>query len=853
MRYTLTTSLARRLGLCALVSVTTTLALGHVYAAASPGQGQGANAAERAAGGEVIDRYCVTCHNERLRTGGLALDHVDFGNLGANAEIWEKIVRKLRTGAMPPMGVPRPPQASVDSFVARLETVLDREATANLNVGHSAVRRLNRREYANAIRDIVALEIDGDALLPADDSGYGFDNISDLLSVSPALLDSYLTAARKVSRLAVGDATLTAGSEIHILTDVTNDVGERVEDVRMSEDLPFGTSGGGAVRHYFPLDGEYVVKVRLQRTFFGYIRGLRDAHQLDLRLDGARLQLFDIPAAPQGGRGTRQAGFATGGGDPEWEKYVREGADAHLEKRIAVRAGVHTIGVSFGEVDVEPAEVLKPRITGWGFAILESTTNPQVNSVTVSGPFDAVGPGDTPSRRRIFVCRPVRVGDEEACARKILANLARRAYRRPASDSELQVLVDFYRKGRRDGSFDTGVEWALERLFISPAFLFRLEGNSVGEARAAFRVSDLELASRLSFFLWSSVPDEVLMDVAMQGRLKDPVVLEQQVRRMLADPRASTLVTNFADQWLQLRRIQAVLPDGYGFPQWDELLRRAFQEETHHFIESAIREDRSVVDLLRANYTFLNERLAKHYGIPGVYGSQFRRVALPANSARAGLLGQGSILTLTSYQTRTAPTIRGKWVLENLLGSPPPPPPPNVPVLKESDDDGKPKSMRAAMEQHRQNPACASCHARMDPIGFALENFDAIGRWRTKAEDGSLIDPSGKLPDGTSFAGMAELRDALLRRPEQFVTTVTEKLLTYALGRGVEYYDQPAIRTIVRDASRHEYRWSTIILGVVNSAPFQMRQTAADRDLAAGQVPVQDGPSARTAVATRRE
>ena len=768
---------------------------------------------------QVIDRYCATCHNERLRTADLILSTMDVEKVSQGAAVWEKVIRKLRTAAMPPAGMPRPDKATYDSFATYLETELDRASTARPNPGRPGIHRLNRTEYTNAIRDLLAVDINSESLFPGDDSSYGFDNIGDVLSVSPVLLERYMTAAGKISRLAIGDTTTAPTLETYDIPKL------RMQGDRMSEALPFGSRGGIAIRHHFPLDGEYVIKIRLQRGRGERPPGLAEPHQLEVRLDGARVKLFTVG-------GEQKAG------DPKQVEYEKPAesempADADLEVRIQVKAGPRLVGVAFMNETSVPEGSLQTRVAGFYYLNRRvKDIAPSVGSVTIRGPYDAKGPGETPARRKILVCRPSGSESEDACAKKILSTLARRAYRRPVTDEDLRALLNLYRPGRSEGGFEAGITMALQGILVSPDFLFRVERDPANLAPgAAYRLSDLELASRLSFFLWSSIPDDPLLEVAARGKLKDPAVLEQQVRRMLADSRSKALVDNFAGQWLYLRNMRTVRPDPEGLPEFDENLREAFQRETELFLESMLREDRSTLELLNANYTFLNERLARHYGIPNVYGSHFRRVTL-TDETRMGLLGQGSILTVTSYPNRTAPTIRGKWLLENILATPPPPPPPNVPSLKDRTEGSKALTMRQRMEQHRANPACAVCHTRMDPLGFALENFDAIGKWRT-TEANTPIDSSGVLPDGTKFQGPAELRKILLSQPEQLVTAVTEKLLTYALGRGVEYHDSPAVRKIMRESAPSNYRWSALILGVVKSTPFQMRR-AAEPTTAAG-------------------
>jgi hypothetical protein len=745
------------------------------------------------------------------------LDQMDVASVSAGAEIWEKVVRKLRSRAMPPVGLPRPDDAAYDSFATYLETELDRAAVARPNPGRPPAHRLNRAEYASAVRDLLAMDVDGESLLPADDPGYGFDNIGAVLAVSPVLLERYLSAARKITSLAIGDTTIRPAFETYRIPRLM------MQEDRMSEDLPFGSRGGIAVRHQFPLDGEYVLRIRLQRSKDERIVGLAEPHQLHVLLDGQPIKVFTVGGGyKSNSEGFRRRTYANsyiqeGDVDAEYERT----ADANLEFRFAAKAGTRVVGVTFRKEAVESEGMFEPPLPD--LAYQGKGDDPTLANVSIGGPYDATGAGETPSRSKIFVCRPTSSRDEAACAREILSKLARRAYRRPVTEGDVRALFTLYDDERKDGGFEAGISMALQKILVSPEFLFRIERDPSSAAPdSAYRLNDLELASRLSFFLWSSMPDDELLDVAVRGRLQDPAVLEQQVRRMLGDPRSKTLVSNFAGQWLFLRNMRLVQPDVETFTDFDENLREAFQTETELFIGSTLREDRSVLDLLNADYTFLNERLARHYQIPNVYGSHFRRVTL-SDEARKGLLGQGSILTVTSYANRTSPTLRGKWVLENILGAPPPPPPPNIPSLRPRDDSGKVLSLREQMAQHRTNPVCATCHARMDPIGFALDNFNAIGKWRT-TDAGAVIDASGTLPDGAQFNGPAELRKILLRRPEEFVTTVTEKLLTYGLGRGVEYYDIPAVRKIVREAAPGQYRWSSLIVGIAKSTPFQMRR-----------------------------
>jgi cytochrome c5 len=790
---------------------------------AASAQTQPANPAPPAASSQraLLDKYCVTCHNQKLLTAGLALDKADVTNIPAGAQVWEKVVRKLGTSSMPPLGMPRPDKPSYDAFAAWLENELDRAAAAKPNPGRVGVRRLNQFEYTNAVRDLLALEVDGRSLLPSDESSDGFDNIAEALSVSPVLLERYMIAAHKIGVLALADPKMPSGVATYRIPALL------VQDERMSDDLPIGSRGGTAIRHYFPLNGEYVVKVRLLRAFnAATIRGYDVREQLDVRLDGVRLKLFAVGGECPEGSKEAKCFVNPDATDGNLSLYSRT-ADENLDVRFPATAGTHTVSVSFFKrMSVEPQSPTPIRLPATQSEDREQARADQsVDTVQIEGPFNVTGVGDTASRREILACRPSSRQDEEPCARRILSRLARRAYRRPVTDLDVQRLLGFYRTGRSAGDFEAGIRLALERLLVSPSFLFRAEPDPANLAPGtAYRVSDVELASRLSFFLWSSIPDDELLDVAARGRLKDPKIAEQQVRRMLRDPKATALVKNFGGQWLLLRNIRLVTPDADMFPEFDDNLREAFQRETELFLESQFRDDRGVLELLSANYTFLNERLAKIYGIPNVYGSHFRRVTLP-DDRRAGLLGHGSILTVTSYPTRTSPVLRGKWVMETLLASPPPLPPANVPPLKENDGASAPTSVRERLEQHRKNPVCASCHTRMDPLGFAFENFDAIGKWRVR-DSNTRIDASGALADGTKFSTPAEFRKALLAQGEVFVAALTEKMMTYALGRPVTHYDMPAIRTIKREAASSDYRWSSIILGITKSVPFYMRTTA---------------------------
>ncbi|MYN66556.1 MAG: DUF1592 domain-containing protein [Acidobacteria bacterium] len=767
----------------------------------------------------VLNRYCVGCHNDRLLTADLSLEAMDAVHVAGGAEVWEKVIRKLRSGAMPPPGRPRPDAAVVEDVLAWLETELDGGAALDPDPGRTdSVHRLNRAEYRNAIRDLLALDVDVTSLLPADSADeHGFDNIASMLSVSPTLLDRYLSAARRLSRLAVGlPPAAPTTDEYRVRLD---------QDEYLGEDLPFGSRGGAAIRHRFPVDGEYVIDVRLYRQLFDVVVGLGSPHEVEIRVDGERI-LSSVVGGEETG-GAPPAGFVGDiFGSPAWERYARN-ADAGLEVRFPAQAGWRLLTVSFlgRPTEVEDGVPHPPRYPERDES-LES--NPWVHTVAIRGPYGVSGPGDTPSRRKIFVCRPAEPREEEPCAERILTTLAGEAYRRPATAREVRTLLRFYGEGRSDGTFDDGVQFALERLLADPKFLFRIEREPVDIAPGTvYAVSDLDLAARLSFFLWSSIPDAELLGAAARGELSAPGELERQVRRMLADERSQALVDNFVGQWLLLRNLPSAAPDPNAFPAFDENLREAFERETRLFVESMFREDRSVVDLLRANYTFLNERLARHYGVPNVYGSHFRRVTFGDDEPRGGLLGQGSFLTVTSYPNRTSPVLRGRWVLESLLGTPPPSPPADVPGLPDRGEDGRPASVRERLERHRESPACSTCHAPMDPLGFALENFDAVGGWRD-AEGGAPVDSSAVLPDGTRFRGPAGLRAFLVEQRRQFVEAMTEKLLAYSLGRRLEYYDRPTVRGIVREAAASDHRLSDIILGIVRSPAFQMRRAAGD-------------------------
>ncbi len=757
-------------------------------------------AAQRA----VLDKYCVTCHDNEQQTGGITLQNADLTNLPSHAETWEKVIRKLRVGQMPPAGMPRPDKATINGLASYLETSLDQAYAVKPNPGRAVMHRLNRAEYANAIHDLLALDIDGAAMLPPDDESSGFDNIADVLKVPPSLMERYLSASWNISREAVGDSRIAPVTATYrVRPDLSQD--------QHIDGLPLGTRGGILVQHTFPLDGEYVIKLRLWRNTFDLMRGMEDAHEIEINLDGVR-----IGAVTVGGRDDFLRMAANPG---EFGTKL----DQQLTVRIPVKAGVHSISAdtvlrSHAIKDDLVKPFLRTTVDG-----LDITGDPSVDRVTIEGPFQATGAGDTPVRKRIFICRPVKPQDELPCAKKILTALARNAYRRPASDTDLETLLSFYQRRRNDkGDFDAGIESALQFLLTSPEFLFRFEADPANVPEGgSYRIDDLALASRLSFFLWSSIPDDQLLSLAVQKKLHEPASLEQQIKRMLADPKSDALIANFAEEWLFLRNLKSVAPNLDTYPDFDDNLRQAMKQETELFFGSIMREDRSVLDLLTADYTFVNERLARHYGIPGIYGSQFRKVHVD-DEARRGLLGQGSILTVTSYAARTSPVQRGKWILTNILGVPPTPPPPGVPELKDNGEGAKVLSVRERMELHRANEPCAGCHKVMDPVGFALENFDGVGHWRA-TDDGAKIDPSGTLFEGTRVNGPVELRKMLVARPETFVGVMTEKLLTYALGRGLDASDMPAVRKIVRDAAANGFRFSSLVNGVVNSPPFQMK------------------------------
>ena len=878
---------------------------GNALAAQAAAQSTGQ--APRAAGQAVattpqqtLEKYCLGCHSEAMKQRGavpVAFDRLDLSNLAANAATWETIDRKVRTGLMPPAGVPRPDKASHDAFVGWIARELDGAAAARPNPGRTEpFHRLNRNEYGNVIRDLLALDVNVSALLPADDASYGFDNIAGVLKMSPTLMDRYLSAAQKISRMAVGTAPPVPNVEYYRVSD----------DLRQDDHLdglPLGTRGGIAIKYSFPMDAEYVIRPRLARDVNESLPLYLDAQQLEVSVDGQRVQMLTVPgvSTPQGAAGGRGAappasgsdqlpaagvaparagGAADGAAPPATgaapaggaqggaqggaaarprpaisqieaglrvsgaEREMRNRIDEKWDVRVPLTAGEHVVTIAFIKKTSALDETTRlPFLRPYPAAVNtpETRMGLHLRSVEIVGPYAPTGAGSSASRQRIFVCTPGATVSQNACARTILSTLARRAYRRPVTDQDLRPLLAMYDEGRGvrqagaagsaasidAASFDAGIELALKRLLVSPEFLYRVERDPSGIApNTPYRISDLELASRLSFFLWSSMPDDPLIDLAVKGQLRTPAVLAAQVSRMLEDPRSEAFTRNFAGQWLYLRNLPSTAPVATAFPDFDESLRRGFGRETELFFQSIVREDRPVIALLTADYTYLDERLARHYGIPGVKGSQFRRVTLGRDSARSGLLGHGSILTVTSQPDRTSPVVRGKWILENFLGTSPPPPPPNVPDLRPSVEPGAVLSMRDRMRAHRVNPVCSSCHTMMDPIGLSLENFDAVGRARTLGESSTPIDASGVFPDGTAFTGASGLRHALLARSDQFVATATEKLLTYAVGRGLEYYDQPAVRAIVRGAAANDYRFASgLILGVAQSTPFQMRRS----------------------------
>jgi hypothetical protein len=770
----------------------------------------------------LLNQYCVTCHNDRLKTANVSLAAADVDHVAVDPALWEKVVGKLRAQSMPPVKRPRPDQATYDGFRVWLENELDKAGAAHPNAGTTAsYHRLNRTEYQNAVRDLLGVNIDATRFLPEDVKLFGFDNIGGSIDMSTGLLEAYIGAARSVSNAALGIYRGPQSDTYDLQWDVN-------QDDRMLGHAP-GTRGGLQANHYFPLDGEYWVTVRLVRQGTAAIAGLNDEYQIELLVDGERADLLTIGKKPTGGRGAGRGGGGGGGGgdgDPD-----AGGAKADLQFRLPIRAGQHTLEATFLEkpkLVTDGLRVVPDRIA---FEAGRTHDLPYVSSITVFGPHKVTGAENSPSRKRILVCTPGAGVQETACARQIVSTLARRAYRGHVTDSDIQTLMTFYASGRKDGSFDDGIQAALERVLVAPRFLYRIEAPPAAPATSGnYRVPDLELASRLSFFLWSSIPDDQLLDAAAKGRLRDAAGLEQQVRRMLADPRAQSLTYDFAHQWLQLDQMENLIPDPILFPEGDKTLRDSLLHETEMLFDSIRSENRSMLDLLTARYTFVNEPIAKVYGIPGIYGPRLRRVELPADSPRVGILGKGSFLMMTSHSNVTSPVNRGKWILENILGTPPPPPPPVVPDLKPTGANGKILSMRERMEQHRSNPACFSCHATIEPWGVALENFDPIGGWRTINENGEPVDASTELVNGTKFEGPGGLRNMVLANKDLFVQTAADRLLTYALGRGLEYYDMPTVRKIVKDSASSNYNFSTVVVNVVKSMPFQMRKAPAQTE-----------------------
>jgi mono/diheme cytochrome c family protein len=781
---------------------------------------------------EFTKQYCITCHNARLKTGGLVLESRDFDHPAADADVWEKVIRKVQVGMMPPGGAPQPDPATRRALVTTLSGALDEAAKANPNPGRPALHRLNRTEYAYAIHDLLDLEVDPATLLPPDDSAYGFDNVADVLGVNATLMEQYVSAAGKVSSLAVGDPDVSPAAEVYTIPqDASQD--------RHVEGLPFGTIGGILATQTIQIAGEYELSAKFFRTNLGVLRGLEYEHVLEYAVDGVRVHLTKL------------------GGPDDWaanlenNTLIADQIEERAKVRVPLTAGPHEITAAW----IKKSDAVDPVRTTRPVRSSHDTRDPlgipHLSTFTVAGPFKPSGSGDMPSRRRIFTCKPA-TGTEERCARQIIATLVRRAYRGQGTDADIERLMGFFRAGRQQRDFERGIQVALQRVLASPKFVFRAEREPDQLAAGrAYVLSDLELASRLSFFLWSSIPDDELLKVAAESRLREPAALERQVRRMLADPKSERFVTNFAGQWLYLRNLTNHQPNSMMFPDFDDQLRQAFRREAELFFDSIVHEDRNVLDLMTADYTFVNERLARHYDIPNVYGSQFRRVTL-TDDARKGLLGKGAILTVTSRATRTSPVVRGKWILDNILNAPPPPPLANVPPLPEPDESGQVLSMRERMEAHRKNPVCANCHRMFDPIGLAMENFDAVGRWRAR-DGGSLgvaIDATGELLDGTKVDGVVSLRRALLRQPEMFVGTVVEKLMTYALGRGVAADDMPSVRAIVRDTSGRDYRFQSLVLGIVKSAPFTMRiKASTSAEATADRSPERETPL--TSVAAR--
>jgi hypothetical protein len=772
---------------------------------------------------EMVNKYCVTCHNEKAKIPAgapLALDKANLSDPGSDAAVWERVVKKLGVGAMPPRNSPTPGTAELNNFRSSLITALDNAAARNNNPGRYVLHRLNRTEYANAVRDLLNIKINAAEMLPSDGGDFGFDNIATALTTSPLLLERYLTAALQISQIAVGDTEAEPGT-VSFTIPTTETQRQHVEG------LPLGTRGGTVVHYDFPADGEYVFYGRLLDTVAeGYVgvEGQETPHQFIVTVDGE--QVF---SAPIGGKEDHESSSKN-------ITVSREEMNKRMTSpRIKLSAGSHDVGFTFIERPAQEQNVWQPALRD-SLEAHNPSGIPRLRSGNIQGPYNVTGVSETPARKRLFVCKPTTPAKEPSCASTILSAVARHAFRRPVVAADIKAPMEFYNNARKNGGdFNDGIRAGLARILASPAFVFRSEEDPATlPAGTPHRISDIELASRLSFFLWSSIPDDELLNLAVAGRLHEPAVLRAQVRRMIADERADDLMTGFAGQWLQLRNLDKVTPDLLMFPDFDDNVRHAFRQETELFFTSIVRDNRSVLDLLDADYTFLNERLARHYGVPGVYGSQFRRVTL-TDSNRRGLLGQGSFLSLTAAANRTSPVLRGKFVISNFLNTPPLPPPPNVPALEDSAAKDRPTTVRQQLELHRANPVCGSCHRNIDPVGFALENFNAVGQWQNTTKDGLKIDSAGVLADGTPVDGPIALRKALLARPEVFVGTVTEKLMIYALGRGLEPVDMPVVRSIMRSAAKDNYPMQSIIVGIVQSLPFQMRTKLTENSLVAEQ------------------
>jgi len=755
-----------------------------------------------------LNQNCAGCHNDKLKSGGITMTKLDVAHPDQTAELAEKVIRMLQAGMMPPAGMPRPNAAAQKTFVTTLQAGIDQVALAHPNPGRTALHRLNRTEYANTIRDLLAVDVDVSSMLPADDMSHGFDNMADVLSVSPALMEGYMRAAGKISREAVGDPDALALTTTYSIPRVLN-------QTRHIDGTPFGTRGGTVVNHDFPADGEYTFKLGFYYSPTGPLFGLNQGpgQQIEVAIDGARVALIDI--------------------DPR----ITLAKDGIKTPPVKVRAGPHKVSAAFiskfdGPIEDEYRQFDQSLVDVSAGTVPGVTTPPHLHELSITGPTQVAGVSDTPSRRKIFSCRPT--GDDEvACAKQILGTLARQAYRRPVTPNDLEGLLTFYQEGRNGdekhpGNFDSGIRTAIQAMIANPEFVFRFEHVPATVAPGSnYRISDLELASRLSYFLWSSSPDDQLITVASQGKLREPGMLEKQVKRMLLDPKSEAITQNFAVEWLHLHDLKSWNPDLFIFPNFDKSLTTSATRETELLFDSIVKEDRDIRDLLTANYTFVDERLARHYGIPNVLGERFRKVTL-TDPNRFGILGQASVLMLTSTAIRTKPVLRGAYVMEVLLGTPPPPPPPNVPPLPENADlrtghVAKPLSVRERMQEHRTNEPCKSCHQMMDPIGFTLENFDAVGVWRTN-DSGFPIDPTGKMFDGSKLDGPVSLREAVLRHSDSYVTTFAENMMAYGLGRIIDYRDEPFVRTVVKEAAKNDDHFSSFILGIVKSMPFQMRR-----------------------------